>query len=659
MSFLFTAALASLLLVVGPLVAHLLRRGRAPVQEFPPARLVPAARSVARSMARLEDRVLFLLRAALIATLALLGAVPFVRCSRLSLERQGGASVAFAIVLDDSLSMRATLPNGRTRFERAREGALALLASARPGDAIAIVLAGRPARAALAPTMDLKVAELALRTLEVRDAATELPAAVEIARALVADLAQTDRQLIVLSDFAADAVPDGKPALWAPVPELASAFSNCGIAGAERLATGVSVQVACTGKEAAEGRKLLALPTDPLAGSTSTADLSSVPLVARGGVQTLLLPKVEKEVLGVRLSGSDQLARDDASAVGRDSPRLEVAVLADTASSRVSTGGPTVVEQALDALGAGIAVRPISALPDSAESWARYAVAVLDDPGGLGPEVRAALTAWIERGGVAVALLGPRVSNTALGATLEPFSQGPLRWENSAPAGLISASVSWLGPEAEGFSELSPRGRVRLSAASRSGDRQLGRWSDGEPFLVERELGRGVLAFAGLPSSPDQSDFALRPGYLGLLDYFVRVAREQSGQRRGLPGDSFRFPARSKVEVRGPDDRPIAREEEGPAEHRQQLFRADLAGRYRVRTPEGEEERIVWFDAAEITAQPKLPKVSRPQSSGAAARQEVNASPELTLLIVALLGLEVGLRLLRRFARRSREAPAM
>ena len=163
MSFLFTAALASLLLVVGPLVAHLLRRGRAPVQQFPPARLVPAASSVARSMARLEDRALFLLRALLIATLALLGAVPFVRCSRLSLERQGGASVAFAIVLDDSLSMRASLPNGRTRFERAREGALALLASARPGDAIAIVLAGRPARAALAPTMDLKVAEGALR----------------------------------------------------------------------------------------------------------------------------------------------------------------------------------------------------------------------------------------------------------------------------------------------------------------------------------------------------------------------------------------------------------------------------------------------------------------------------------------------------------------
>ena len=55
----------------------------------------------------MEDRALFATRAAAVGLLAVLGATPLVRCSRLSLQRSGGASVAMAIVLDDSMSMRA------------------------------------------------------------------------------------------------------------------------------------------------------------------------------------------------------------------------------------------------------------------------------------------------------------------------------------------------------------------------------------------------------------------------------------------------------------------------------------------------------------------------------------------------------------------------
>ena len=117
----FGAALALLVgaLVLAPIVAHLLRRRRTEVRDFPSARLVPVATPLARSRSRLEDRALFGIRALVILALAVLGATPFVSCSRLDLGRRGGGSIALVLVIDDSMSMRAKLGRG-TRLGRAR-----------------------------------------------------------------------------------------------------------------------------------------------------------------------------------------------------------------------------------------------------------------------------------------------------------------------------------------------------------------------------------------------------------------------------------------------------------------------------------------------------------------------------------------------------------
>ena len=144
MTFLTALALAVAVLAVAPYVAHRLRRRRAEEQAFPPARPVPAALPRARRRSRLEDRALFATRAASVLLLALLGATPFVRCSRLSLQRSSGASVALAIVVDDSMSMRASAPSGRSRFERVRQGALEISrVKAREGDAAGVKCVGR------------------------------------------------------------------------------------------------------------------------------------------------------------------------------------------------------------------------------------------------------------------------------------------------------------------------------------------------------------------------------------------------------------------------------------------------------------------------------------------------------------------------------------
>ena len=124
MSFLVAAALALGAFVVAPIAAHLLRRGRAEEQEFPPAHLVPVTYRSARKKSRLEDRWLLLVRALLVFVLAVVGAVPFVRCSRLALDRDAGASVANTSVKEMIADIIAGEDPGQPRSDQEIVGIL-------------------------------------------------------------------------------------------------------------------------------------------------------------------------------------------------------------------------------------------------------------------------------------------------------------------------------------------------------------------------------------------------------------------------------------------------------------------------------------------------------------------------------------------------------
>src|SRR5262249_23740956 len=159
-----------------------------------------------------------------VCALALLGATPLLRCSHLALGRRGGASVALALVVDDSLSMRAPLDDGRgrTRLERALEAARQLTGGLAPGAAAAGVVAGAPARVAVASTTNLAAVEDALGAVKPSDRATDLDGALALARELLEGLPQKDRRVVLLSDLA-DGNPEAPPiaaiddvVTWAP-----------------------------------------------------------------------------------------------------------------------------------------------------------------------------------------------------------------------------------------------------------------------------------------------------------------------------------------------------------------------------------------------------------------------------------------------------------
>lgn len=639
MSFGTVLALAVGLLIAVPVLAHLLRRGKTQELDFPPAHLVPAIVVTSEQRRRLEDRVLLSLRALMVLALAVLGATPFVRCSRLSVDRQSGASVAMAIVLDDSQSMRATSDEGQ-RFALAKTGAEQLLDSMREGDAVAIVLAGRPARLALSSTTDLTAARKALTSAEVTDRSTDLGEAVQLARTALKELPHVDKRVVVLSDLATDELPDGEPPLWTPLEALANNAPNCGIASAEQQGPLVLVNVACNDAGAARGRQVELIE----AGAADPSPLIAEDLNAAVGEQRLQLRhSAEGFELAVRLSGDDRIVEDDRARVAKEALEMSIGVVADTSRASVITGGPTIIEQALSAVAPGVKVKPLTGVPEHVEDLSTLAAIVVDDPPGLSPGSRQALTAWLERGGVALGLLGPAAASAELAASLEPFARQGAVWEQQAESiAVVPQSLGWLGPEAASLVQLNNAGRVRLDAADLPDTKVVGRWADGVPLLFQREVSNGLVLTLGLPASVDTSDLTLRPGFLALLDYLREQADKRTGPRQSLAGSAWTFPATSNVSITTPGDELLS--ESPTPETDQDRFVPELAGRYELRREGKTEWRLVVLDPEELIRTPLDLATTQIAAASGGGNDQLDASPEFALFVLLLFAGELFIR---------------
>lgn len=638
MSFATTLALAIGLLIAAPIVAHLLKRGRTREFEFPPAHLVPNAVVTSEQKRRLEDRFLLLLRALMVAALAVLGATPFVRCSDLSVDRQSGASVAMAVVIDDSHSMRTKVGDG-TRFEAALRGAEQLLSSLREGDAVALILAGKPARLALTTSTDLALARRTIESFAVTDRATDLGDAIRLARAAMKDLPHLDKRVVVLSDLATEELPDGEPPLWMPLEELTRPVANCGIASASQQGRAVVAVVVCNDRQAARGRQLLLRE----AGENGGEPFATEPIGEIAGEQRIQLNHSTQGLdLAVELAGDDGIDTDDRADVAKEAVALSIAVVADASRASVMTGGATVVEQALAALAPEAKLKPLTGVPENAEDLSSHVALVIDDPPGLSPAARAATQSWVERGGVLLALLGPASTSAQLAATLEPFAREGARWEATATARVDASSLAWLGPEAEAFSGLATTGRVRLDAADLPGAQTVARWDDGVPLLFRRELGRGLVFTLGLPASVERSDLALSPGFLVLLDLVRKEALHRSGPRTSLAGAVWAFPNDARVSITGP--RGGALLEAVSSDRAERRFVPEFSGRHAVSVDGERSWRLVELDPVELQRVPLEPEERTAVATAGKGSDSVDASREWALFVLFLFALELATR---------------
>ncbi len=646
MSFVTALALGIVALVALPLLAHRLRRQRADERPFAAAHLVAPAPPRARRRARLEDRSLFIVRALAVAALALLGASPLVRCSRLSVERSSGASMALAIVLDDSMSMRAPASGGRTRFERAKDAASDLLAGAREGDAVAIVLAGAPPRVGLAATTDLAAARAALDTVAPSDRATDLDGAITIAQSLVDKLPQVDKRVIVLSDLAdgrPDAPPVGESAslpVWVPLDDIAKDAPDCAVLSADDLGGRVRVRVACGKGASADGRTV----------EIASAGKSIASAPGAAGEITVALPKdAPKTNLVARLDGADAIAADDEAPVVVSGGPGALAIVADAAQESVATGGPPVLEQALSALRLDLAVKPIPAVPERAEDLAPFLGVILDDPPGLTPEQRRSIAGYMDRGGVVLLALGPRAAAAPLGASLEPIVTRAVTWgETSARGADADKARDLLGESTASLADLRATHRATLAPEDLSAFETLVPWSDGAPLVARRHIGRGEAWVVTLPFSADQSDLVLRPGFLTLLDAFADLARVRARPRRTDVGALWTVSPSAHVtlaprvladgsKTKGAD---IDVVRDGTRAH----VSPPLIGAYHIKDGDEDELRVAAPVAREVDLRPRAKAAKAAGTHLGATRTLVDISSRVALALLALLVVELVLR---------------
>lgn len=643
MSFVTVLALAIGVLVAAPWLAHRLRRQRAEEHSFAPARLAVATPPKARRRSQLEHKALFGIRAAAIVALAILGASPLVKCSKVALSR-GGASIAVAIVLDDSMSMRAVDAHGVTRFARAKKGAQEILGSLRDGDAAAIVLAGGPARVGLAATTDVSAASAALEGVGESDRATDLDGAIAIAKTLIAELPQIDRRVIVLSDLAdgkQDAPPLGEASdipVWVAMPELRSGdVVDCALLSADRSGGRARVRFACSNADAAKGRDVQIKDGDRV---VATAKL---PETALGEAMVAVTGDESKELVA-ELTGKDAVASDDRAPVVVEAGPAALAVSGDRAEESVATGGAPIVEQALAALHLDMAVRPIPQPPDRREDTAPFAAIAIDDPPGFTPEQRHALSAFVDGGGVLLLALGRRAAAAPLGANFEPFLAHAVTWGPSPVNGADPASgATALGEAAASFADLGAKGRAKLADQDAAAFEPLVKWSDGATLVARRARGRGEVWISTLPFSVDASDFALRPGFLALLDSFVSEAKQRSVARRGDVGVPWSFPGARQVEAVSPAGPLAARREDGTLR-----VVPTIVGAYQLTVDGAKELRVAAPIARELDFRPRSVAPAATSSNLGGGVAVVDFSWVVALALLALLAAETVVRAITR-----------
>ncbi len=231
MSFGNPAYLKALPLVLLPLLLHLFYPRRRQTVVFAPFMLLTAQQRHPAIRRRLRELLLLLLRMLAIACTILALARPHLKGITFGGENDTGA----VILLDDTLSMTRPRSGGGQAFAQAQESALAILEALPPSCRVAVVMVSG------APGMPLSSDREALRqfiaTTEATACAGLLPEALEAALRELKPLPLGHRQIFILSDFQANALPENLQTDLEDIPlyglNLGTRGGNCAIGTVE------------------------------------------------------------------------------------------------------------------------------------------------------------------------------------------------------------------------------------------------------------------------------------------------------------------------------------------------------------------------------------------------------------------------------------------
>ncbi len=540
MGFLSPWFLAALAAVGLPVWLHLLRRHRSTPLPF--SSLMFFERRIQSSVKhrRLRYLVLFTLRTALVALLALAFARPF----RETASAGAGGAKLVLLALDESFSMRQG-----DRMARARGAALDTLSRLGAGDRVQVVAFAGAVRMLTQPTQDRAALRAAIQSIEPTDSRSSYGELVRAARA-VAESVRLPVEIHLFSDLQKSSLPPAFADLRLPAgarliprPVAASAPANWAVENAQapgRLydpkKARVQATVAGFGAERARRRVSLVLN-----GRLVESKEIAVPAGGRASVEFAGFETRHGPNRGeVRIEPADAFPEDDRRFVAIDRDDARPVLFVHEARER---RGPLYFRTALEAAGNGFRVEEATPEQAAGRSPSSYAFVVLSDVGGLQGNFAAALHKYAEEGGAVWIALGPATAARhrvpLLGASIQQERANGFQTVSHVDAGhpSLRGAGQW---EAVKFYQT-----LRVES---SGARVVARLADQTPLLMEKQLGRGrVLLFASTFDNVS-NDLPLRAAFVPFIEQTAAYLGGQAQSFQSLAVDSH-LPLRSAGEL--------------------------------------------------------------------------------------------------------------
>ena len=631
MSFQNPWMLWGLLAAAIPVAIHLINRQRAPIVRF--AALEHLLMSDKRLAQRLKLRQLLvlILRVGLIAVLALALAKPsLTETTALPMTPSGPGAVT--LIIDDSLSMNATSPQGDSSLlELAVAKVEEIVAQGGPETSFALVAAGAPARV-LTPsvTFDRQAFSRALASVAPSARSADMAGALREAERVLAETGQDERRIIIVGDHATHAWRDvNKP--WAldapPTVELidvrqGQAIANLAITGVEvrpALELGpdqlrVWVRVTNHGPDDVSTTLMLSL-------GERTAK-ASIDVVGEGSAEvTVAISRPESEVTtGVINLPDDALSDDNRWAFGLgDGEAIRVGLVNGAPHDVAALDEVFFLRAALDTIGPGATIKTtmLDAAQLDSTRLAHLDVVILANPGPVSSSALSALRGFARQGGGLFITAGDRLTaDTArLFDDLLPI---PLRGHKQVadprdPNAALSAlhitdfdldhPVTSLFASVDDVSLLKAKTyRVALLEPTGRRARVLASFTGGLPALVEGQVGEGRTMLWTTTIDRDWSDLALRTSFVPLVHQLMTHLSRRDGGRNGASvtiGPSVKVPlptGRGDLILHRPDGAEVmieAPEQEAISGVRTiTVSDIDVLGRYTLRRRGGGQETV-------------------------------------------------------------------
>lgn len=515
-------ALAGLVAVAIPILAHLLRRQKLPTQTLPTIAFLHRIHATRAARLRVVDMLLLITRALLIAALVFVAAAPYRLVQSSLLDRQH----ALAIVFDDSLSM-AAIHEGKTLIEQAAAISTEQIRNLPEGSEVSVVLSGKPARVWVRRRSEIEMLKTVFAEIDLRSTRGDaLCDAVRAAVELLLESELADRRLLVVSDFTEGT--RAETCEW-PSRGIRVAFdvvstpnpdnrriASVEVVGERDTADGLQLEVQIAGTSTQSEQELR------LRQRGQETQRSTIRATEEGGEASVSIPPGSTDaVVELQLDPDDVLPADNVRGVLLGSDTVHVLLVDGDPHPDPRKRETAFLSHALDVaprIGRSFAVETLDAQDLSESAIIRSDVVVLANAT-LDEKWLPLIQRFVGGGGSLWITAGDRVNPRAYGSVLRDLLPGrytTTRMEER-PLSLTSKTLAELD-------QAKVRGRNPIAEASLDAV-VTARFSDGAAAMLEHRYRSGRVAMLATTIDDAWTDLPYQPVFVPfVLDTLLRLA---------------------------------------------------------------------------------------------------------------------------------------